>query len=101
MPTPLLSYPFRLALSGDAATVEAESDAQLAEELAVAVLTRPEEREYLEGFGVADPVFAGFDLDALRLHVSLHGPDVDVDALSIDFVNDSTQEVTVTFSNNE
>lgn len=95
----LISYPFRISPTGDVVTAVEDSDAQLAGELAVAILTRPEERPYCDGFGVADPLFRGFDLEALRLHVSLFGPPVDVDALSIEYVSDTTQEVVVTFTN--
>lgn len=94
----LLAYPFRLSPSGDVATVEEGSDAQLAQEIAVAVLTRPDERPLVPGFGIADPVFQGFDADALRMHVALFGPDVDVDDVQVRFVDDHTQDVVVHFT---
>lgn len=97
----LLAYPFRLASNGRVATVEAGSDEQYAQELAVAVLTRPGERVLVPEFGIADPVFAGFDDDALRLHVDLFGPPVDVARVDIEFRDDHTQDVVVHFTTSE
>lgn len=99
--TPLLSYPFRLAAAGSVATVEEGSDLQLAQELAVAVLTRPGERVLVPEFGIADPTFVGFDDDALRLHIDLFGPPVDIDDVEVRYVNDRTQDVVVRFQTSE
>lgn len=98
MATPLISYPFRLAPSGAVAVVEQGTDEQLAMELAAAVLTRPGERDLAPLFGIADPVFAGFEPDALRLHVDLFGPPVNIDEVALRFVDDRTQDVVVYFS---
>ena len=101
MATPLIAYPFRLAPGGGVATAEDSSDEQLAQELAVAVLTRPGERPLVPSFGIADPVFVGFDDDAVRLHVEAFGPGVNIDGVKVRFVNDRTQDVVVTFTSNE
>lgn len=98
MATPLIAYPFRLDPSGSLATALEGSDEQLAQELAVAVLTRPEERVLAPDFGVADPVFRGFDEDALRLHIDLFGPPVDLDDVAVQFLDDTHEDVVVTFS---
>lgn len=98
MATPLIAYPFRLAPTGAVAVVEEGTDEQLAMELAAAVLTRPGERELAPLFGIADPVFAGFEPDALRLHVDLFGPPVSVDEVSLQFRDARTQDVVVYFS---
>lgn len=94
----LIAYPFRLAAGGVVATIEEGADEQVAQELAVAVLTRRGERVLVPEFGVADPVFTGFDADALRLHVALYGPPVDVTDVTVQFVDDRTQDVVVYFS---
>lgn len=98
MAVPLISYPFRLVAGGVVATVEEGRDNQVAEELAVAVLTKRGERVLVPEFGIADPVFAGFEPDALRLHVELFGPPVDVRDVGIQFLDDRTQDVIVYFS---
>lgn len=97
MAVPLISYPFQLSPAGSVATVDQGSDAQLAQELAVAVLTRTGERVLVPSFGIADPVFVGFDEDALRLHVELFGPPVVIDEVTVQFINDNTQDVAVRF----
>lgn len=98
MTTPLISYPFRVAPDGSVETVDDGSDEHFAQELAVAVLTRPGERPLVPDFGVADPTFAGFDSEALALHVDLFGPPVTIDGVRVRFVNEHTQDVVVEFS---
>lgn len=98
MATSLIAYPFRLDPSGSVATVLEGSDEQYAQELAVAVLTRPEERVLCPDFGVSDPVFRGFDDDALRLHIDLFGPPVDLDDVSVQFLDDTHEDVVVSFT---
>jgi hypothetical protein len=97
MAVPLIAYPFRLSPSGSVVTVEEGTDEQHAHELAVAVLTRTGERPLVPDFGTADPVFVGFDNEALRLHVDLFGPPVDITAVAVTFVDDSTQSVVIEF----
>lgn len=101
MAVSLIAYPFRLSPAGSVASVEEGSDAQLAQELAVAVLTRPGERVLAPEFGIDDPAFVGFDDQALRLHVALFGPPVEVDSVEVGFANDHTQDVVVRFTNSE
>lgn len=98
MAVPLLSYPFRLAAGGSVATIDDGRDQQLAEELVVAVLTKRGERPLVPDFGVADPAFAGFDVDALRLHVGTYGPDVEVTDVDVQFIDDHTQDVVIYFA---
>lgn len=98
MTTSLISYPFRLSAAGTVATVPEGSDDQLAQELAVAVLTKQGERMLVPGFGIADPAFVGFEEDALLMHVELFGPPVDIDAVTARFIDDHTQDVVVQFS---
>jgi hypothetical protein len=97
--TALLVYPFQLTPAGNAATVEDGSDEQLAMELAVGILTVRGERALVPDFGCDDPVFLGFDEDALRLHVGLFGPPVDIDEVDLAYPTDRTQEVVVRFNN--
>lgn len=97
MAVPLIAYPFRLSPSGSVVTVEEGTDEQYAQELAVAVLTRTGERPLVPDFGIDDPVFVGFDAEALRLHVDLFGPPVDVSGVAIRVVDESTQSVVIEF----
>lgn len=97
MSTPLISYPFRLSPAGSVMTVEEGSDAQLAQELAVAILTRRGERPLVPNFGIADPAFIGFEDDALRLHLELFGPPVELTDVEVKFVSETTQDVVVRF----
>lgn len=97
----LISYPFRLDSSGSVATVEQDSDAQLAQEVAVGILTRPEERPFIPDFGIADPAFVGFDADALRLQVATYGPPIDVAGVEVTIVDDRRQDVVVQFTSTD
>ena len=98
MAVPLISYPFRISPTGAVETVDDGSDEQFAQELAVAVLTRPGERPLAPEFGIADPAFTGFDAEALALHVDLFGPPVTIDDVRVRFLNEHTQDVAVEFS---
>lgn len=97
MATPLIAYPFRLSAAGDVVTVEEGTDEQHAQEIAVGVLTRRGERPLVPDFGIADPVFVGFDEEALLLQIDLFGPPVEVTAVEVTAVNDRTQSVVVEF----
>lgn len=97
MAVPLIAYPFRLSPSGSVVTVEEGTDEQYAQELAVAVLTRTGERPLVPDFGIDDPVFIGFDAEALRLHIDLFGPPVDVNDVAIRYVDATTQSVVIEF----
>lgn len=99
MATPLISYPFRLSAAGAVATSEQGTDAQLSEELAVAMLTRTGERELVPDFGLDDPVFAGFDEDALRLHIEMFGPPVQIRSVGVEYLSDTVQDVVIEFGN--
>lgn len=98
MATQLLSYPFRLTPGGQVATVDEGSDESNSELLAVVVLTRAGERPLVPAFGIADPVFTGFEADALQLHVELFGPAVQLERVEVEFVSDTAQDVVVHFS---
>lgn len=98
MATPLIAYPFRISPAGTVATSDEGTDEQLAQELAVAMLTHTGERVLVPEFGIDDPVFRGFDEDALRLHLSLFGPPVQIKQVRTEYVSDSQQDVVVEFA---
>jgi hypothetical protein len=95
VPANVLSFPFRITLSGTAATVEHGSDAEITELLAVAALTTPGERIVVPTFGVDDPVFIGFDVASLQRHCNDFGPDVTITSSRRTQRADDREELTV------
>lgn len=93
----LMSFPFRLDGAGSIATVEQDSDAEVDEQIALAMLTRPGERIQVPTFGVADPTFRGFQLGALQRHLTDFGPRVQVENLVITRTAEGREQVTVTW----
>lgn len=94
----ILSHPFRLGRTGEAVTVEQDTDPANAEQLAVLVLTRLGERTLVPSFGIPDPAFGELDRGALAAAVELHGPPVSIEALEVAYPTETTQEVTVAFA---
>ena len=95
----ILSHPFRLTLTGAAATVANGSSAANAEGVAVLALTRPGERPMVPNFGVADPAFDGYDAAELSAALYLFGPaGVSVDNIKTTPVDDRVAAVTITFT---
>ena len=98
----ILSHPFRLTLTGAAATVRDGSTDANAEGVAVLALTRPGERPMCPNFGVADPAFAGYDAAELSAALHLYGPTgVSVDHISSSPVNDRVAAVTISFTDSQ
>lgn len=95
MPARLLSFPFRIAPNGSAATIEQGSDAEIEELLAVAMLTAPGERLTVPTFGVNDPAFAGFEQSGLQRHCNDFGPDVVISRAGAVRRSDGREELTV------
>lgn len=83
MPVRLISFPFRLDTTGSVATVEQDGDAEIGEQIALAMLTRPRERIQVPTFGVKDVAFVGFELGALQRHLNDFGPHVEVTTVYI------------------
>lgn len=79
----VISFPFRVGPDGSIATVEQGSDADVEEQIAIAMLTQRGERIQCPTFGVADAAFAGFQLGALQRHLLDFGPAVQVTALNV------------------
>jgi hypothetical protein len=96
----VISFPFRLDSTGAVATVEQDSDTEIEEEIAVAVLVRPGERIQCPTFGVADPVFNGFALGALQRHLLDFGPDIQVTEVGQAQLTDGSEAVTVSWTRN-
>lgn len=80
------------------ATSDEGTDEQLSQELAIAMLTRTGERVLVPEFGLDDPAFRGFDEEALRLHVDLFGPPVQIQRVRAEYVSEVQQDVVVEFA---
>jgi hypothetical protein len=97
----LISFPFSIDATGAVATVEQNSDAEVEQQLAVAMLTRPGERILVPSFGVADPAFEGFLVGALQRHCLDFGPDVAVRQIDTQVLDDFRQRDIVQWSRGE
>lgn len=93
----LISFPFRIDSTGAIASVEQDSDMEIEEQLAIAVLTRPKERITVPTFGVADPAFARFQLGALQRHLLDFGPDINVTAVDVQLLDGDREQVLITW----
>ena len=91
----LISFPMALDATGSIASVEQDSDAEVEQQLAVAMLTRPGERITVPTFGTADPAFAGFQLAALQRHCLDFGPDVTVTAAETKLLDGDREHVSL------
>lgn len=84
------------------AVVDQDSDRDIENQLAVAVLTRPGERATVPTFGIADPTFTGWEAPALSRHVLDFGPFVDVTSVIVarrgGDVRGDREEVSITWS---
>lgn len=98
MAVQLIAFPFRLGPTGSLATVEQNSDADVDQQLAIAVLTAPGERDQAPTFGVADPAFSGFPLGALQRHVTDFGPRVAITEVVVTPTQDGREEVVVNWA---
>lgn len=97
-PVRIISHPFRLAPGGNVATVEQDTDAANAEQIAVLAMTRAGERPMVPGFGLTDPAFAGFRPAELAAGLKAWGPPVAVGDITSRPADDATELVTVEFT---
>lgn len=96
----VISFPFRIDPTGGVATVEQDSDQEIEESLAVAMLVRPGERIQCPTFGVADPAFNGFVLGALQRHCLDFGPDVQITQVGQAQLADGREQATIAWARN-
>lgn len=93
----LLSFPFRLGLTGAVASVEQGSDAWVEECIAMAMLTRPGERIQVPTFGVNDPAFSGFAAGSLQRHLTDFGPTITITEVQVAPAQEGLERVTVSW----
>ncbi|QKY79795.1 baseplate wedge protein [Arthrobacter phage Bumble] len=95
----VISFPFRLTATGDVATVERGSDAEVTEAIAVLLLTQPGERPLVPEYGTPDPAYAGLSAGGVQLGLDTYGPEgVLVEGLDLVPVNDTQSEAVVRWS---
>lgn len=94
----LISFPFRLDANGAVATVDQGSDAEIEEQIALAMLTRPGERITVPTYGVNDPAFNGFLLSHLIRQVTDFGPRVTIENVSVNKLEEGKEQVVVKWS---
>jgi len=99
--TNLISYPFRLGVSGNVVVRADDSDNYYAEELAVLTLTVPGERPLVPEYGLEDPTFGDFLQEELTAKVDMFGPPVTIQGVNTRFPRDGVLEVTVAFDSQE
>lgn len=91
----LMSFPFRLDDTGAIASVDQDSDNEIEEQLAVAVLTRPGERIQVPTFGVMDAAFDRLQIPALARHCLDFGPYVEIEVVDIQLLEGDRERVLI------
>lgn len=94
---PLIAYPFELDPTGSVAVADQASDEYQAMLLAVLIQTRLEERIPVPGFGIDDIPFGTLTSAELQIPVSVYGPPVQITEVATKIVNETTQDVLVSF----
>jgi hypothetical protein len=97
----VISFPFALDGTGAVATVDQDSDVEVEQQLAVAVLTRPGERIVVPTFGVDDPAFVHFLTGALQRHCLDFGPDVTIIEVNRALRSDDREIVSINWSRDD
>lgn len=93
----ILSHPFRVAPNGHVVTVEQDTTAADAEQVAVFALTIRGERELVPAFGLTDPALYGIIPEELAAGVARFGPPVRVQQVTARAIDELTQAVEVRF----
>lgn len=97
--TELISFPFRISGNGSVVTRDDATDGYVAEEIAMLVLTRPEERELVPDFGIEDPSFGDFDRAELESKIEAFQIPASIEAIDLDKTSEvGKQSVSVSFN---
>ncbi|MCU1588786.1 MAG: ArV1 [Frankiales bacterium] len=97
----ILAHPFRLAPDGSAVTVDADSDAAVAQLIGAMVSTVRGERALVKTFGVTDPVFTALDEAEVSAGLALHGPDVQILSVVLSYPDAMTERAVITWDNGQ
>ena len=101
MTVQLIAHPFRLGPDGRVLTHEQDTDAYLAERIALILGCRPGERPLVPAFGVSDPTFDGLSLASLQNQVTIFEIPVEITDVDRDDLSDSAASYRVTFEREE
>lgn len=101
MTVQLIAHPFRMGDDGRVLTHEQDTDAYLAERIALVLGCRPGERELVPAFGVGDPAFDGLTLASIQNQMAIFEIPVTITAVERDDTSDSTTSYRVTFEREE
>jgi hypothetical protein len=96
--TSLISHPFRLGPTGSIVVHEQDSDDCYAELLAVMIGTRPGERDQVPQFGINDPTFSTIDPHELTSKLSVFGPPLQIQGITVQPISDTEQDIIVEFT---
>ena len=91
----VLAFPFAITRGGRIATVEQDSEEEITQQLAMLMLTRPDERPLTPGYGMPDPAFEGIDPLLLAAAAEEFGPAVEISDVDAVDRGDGTQDVTI------
>ena len=101
MTVQLIAHPFRLGDDGRVLTHEQDSDAYLAERIALILGCRPGERALVPAFGVSDPAFDGLTLASIQNQMEIFEIPATITDVTHEDISDSTTSYRVTFERTE
>lgn len=93
----VLSLPFRFTPYGSALALEQGSDEYYKQQLVAILLTLPGERVLEPELGMPDSTFEGFQFSAFQAQVEDIFPEIINLEVDTDYVNDTTQDVSIQF----
>lgn len=95
----IFSLPFRIGTNGQAASVDQYSDAGVAQQIAVLILTQKGEHELAPNYGIADPLWTpGVDVAEINAQLAIYGPPAVVSTISADYPTDRTERLLLEFT---
>ena len=94
----LISFPFRIAEYGGAASNEQGTDQYYREQIATIVLTKRGERILNDTLGMPDVAYSGFLYSAFQAQVAEELPEVVNLSANIEDTGETTEDVIIDFS---
>lgn len=101
MTVQLIAHPFRLGGDGRVETHEQDSDAYLAERIALILGTHLGERPLVPAFGVSDPAYDALTLPSIQNQMTIFEIPATITSVDRDDVSESTSSYRVTFERTE
>lgn len=101
MTVQLIAHPFRLGDDGRIQTHEQDSNAYLAERIALVLGSRLGERPLVPAFGVGDPTFDGLTLASVQNQMVVFEIPAVITNIERDDISDSTTSYQVSFERTE